>query len=93
MASDVDKRDLESLGSSAELMPANTEDEAAVRCITHMQSLIPCEPPDQSLNGHLMVTAFSDHSFKIMCRSRASWIRRQKSLEGLMGLPAVLAAH
>lgn len=40
MASDVDQGDLESLGSSAEIMPANTEDEAAVRCITHtMQSL------------------------------------------------------
>ena len=39
VASDMDQGDLESLGSSAEIMPANTEDEAAVRCITHMQSL------------------------------------------------------
>ena len=39
MASDVDKGDLDSLGSSAELMPADTEDEAAVRCSPHMQSL------------------------------------------------------
>ena len=39
MASDVDKGDLESLGSSAELMPADTEDEAAVRRIIHMHYL------------------------------------------------------
>ena len=39
MASDVDNGDLESMGSSAELMPADTEDEAAVCCITLMQLL------------------------------------------------------
>ena len=39
VASDADNGDLESIGSSAELMPADTEDEAAVRCIALMQSL------------------------------------------------------
>ena len=39
MASDLDNGDLESMGSSAVLMPADTEDEAAVRCIIPMQSL------------------------------------------------------
>ena len=39
VASDLDNGDLESMGSSAVLMPADTEDEAAVRCIIPMQSL------------------------------------------------------
>ena len=42
VASDVDKGDLESLGSSAELMPADTEDEEAVRCIPICNPLRVC---------------------------------------------------